>query len=119
VNGLDPADSPDARSEGPDPSGLPTVIGAYIGKRGWSRRVEGARIHQHWSEIAGEALAQHVVPIRLHGGVLVVKASSPAWATQLRYLAPQLIARANEVLGSGMVASVSITAAGSGHGKNC
>jgi predicted nucleic acid-binding Zn ribbon protein len=65
-------------------------------------------VHEVWDEIAGPQVAEHVRPVRLHGGVLVVRADSPAWATQVRYLATDLMRRANEVLGDGQVASVTV-----------
>jgi predicted nucleic acid-binding Zn ribbon protein len=82
------------------------VLGALTARRGWQHRLEGARVHDVWAEIAGPQLAAHTRPVRLHGGVLVVRAESPAWATQVRYLSGDLLARANEVLGAGRVARV-------------
>jgi hypothetical protein len=41
--------------------------------------------------------------------VLVVRAESPVWATQLRYLTAQLIERADMALGLGSVREVRIT----------
>ncbi|CAN5735946.1 hypothetical protein BH24ACT14_BH24ACT14_01380 [soil metagenome] len=85
------------------------MLAAISGRRGWQARLRGARIHQHWDEIAGEQLARHVEPVRLAGGVLVVRAISPAWATQVGYLAPELMGRANAVLGAGEVTTVKVT----------
>lgn len=112
MSGLDPAESPDAPRMGSDPKPLMAAAEALIGRRGWDKRLRGARVHEHWTAIAGPALAEHVQPVRLHGGVLVVRASSPAWATQLRYLTGELVDRANAVLGEGSVASVTVQGPG-------
>lgn len=110
-------ESPDARPEKPVPPPLEQVVSGYAARRGWGRRLKGARIHAVWDEIAGEELARHVVPVRLAGGVLVVRAESPAWATQVSYLAGQLLTRANEVLGEGEVQTVTVQAGpASAHG---
>jgi predicted nucleic acid-binding Zn ribbon protein len=101
-------DQPDVPREGGAPAPLGQLIGAIAGRRGWHRRLEGARIHERWNEIAGEQLAAHTEPVRLHGGVLVLRAESPAWATQVRYLTADLVQRANDVLGDGQVATVQI-----------
>ena len=114
---LDPTESPDALDQGPPPAPLAGALAHLAGQRGWTTRLRGARIHQHWPEIAGPAVAANVEPVRLHGGVLVVRATTPAWATQLRYLTPQLMARANEVLGAGSVTSVTIQGAPVGRPK--
>jgi predicted nucleic acid-binding Zn ribbon protein len=101
---------PDTRREGPVPEALGGVLGEVARRKGWGRRLEGARVHEHWLEIAGEQLARHAEPVRLHGGVLLVRAESAAWATQVRYLSGELAARANEVLGAGQVSSVKVVA---------
>ncbi len=115
--GLDPTGSPDALPQGADPETLGSAVSALVGRRGWARRLRGARVHEHWHEIAGEVLAQHVEPVRLSGGVLVVRVLSPAWGTQLRYLIPQLLERANDVLGDGSVRTVTIQSSPAGRPK--
>ena len=101
-------DSPNARPDKTPPPPLADLVGRMSKRRGWQARLKGARVHTAWAEIAGEELARHVEPVRLAGGVLVVRVSSPAWATQVSYLAPQLLARANEVLGEGEVRTVTV-----------
>ena len=103
-------ESPDARPDKPPPPPLGELVDRLSSRRGWQARLRGARIHSAWPEIAGEELARHVRPVRLAGGVLVVRAESPAWATQVRYLAGQLLERANAVLGAGEVHSVTVQA---------
>ena len=39
----------------------------------------------------GEQVAQHVRPVKLDGGVLSVEVDDPAWATQVKFLAPTII----------------------------
>jgi predicted nucleic acid-binding Zn ribbon protein len=86
-----------------------SVAAGLVERRQWADRLEGSRIHDVWPEVAGPAVADHVVPLRLHGGVLVLQADSGAWATQIRYLSQQIMDRANEVLGAGKVSQVQIT----------
>lgn len=54
-------------------------------------------IFGRWEEMVGASLAAHVRPLRLHERVLVVVVDHPAWATQVRHLAPQILARLDEV----------------------
>lgn len=95
-----------AREKAPRP--FSALLGEVVRRRGWTRHLEGARIHEHWDEIAGADIARHATPVRLAGGVLLVEASSGAWATQLHYLTGELTARANAVLGPGTVTQVKI-----------
>lgn len=46
-----------------------------------------------WEELVGPEIARHAQPRSLRGGVLVLTADQPAWATQLRYMGPELLAR--------------------------
>ena len=91
----------------------PRVLGGDIARLlrrpGWSERLGAARVAAAWDDIVGEQLAAHCEPVRLAGRVLVVRASTPAWATQLRYLTAQLIERADAVLGAGSVREVNVT----------
>ena len=105
-----PGDGPSAQY-GPR-SDTPTAIGdvaaVLVRRRDWQRRLEGSQIHRVWQEVAGEAVADHVRPVRLLGGVLLLEADSGAWATQVRYLSASLIERANAELGAALVERVQI-----------
>ncbi|MEX0657532.1 MAG: DUF721 domain-containing protein [Egibacteraceae bacterium] len=104
------AELPDARpARGRDPRPVTELLrDTTAARRGWAVHLEGARVHGTWAEIAGEQLAAHTEPVRLHGGVLVVRADSATWATQVRFLAAQLAQRANAVLGDGQVTQVTV-----------
>lgn len=100
----------DPRRQGQPPP-LGDALQAFLRGKGWGRRLEEARVHEVWEQIAGEGLAGHVQPVRLHGGVLVLQADSPAWATEVRFLTAELIRRSNDVLGEGQVRSVTVVTA--------
>ena len=95
------------RVEGP--TALSTSLGRLARRPGWGERLGAARVEAAWEAIVGEGLAAHCEPVRLAGRVLVVRAESPAWATQLRYLTLQLVERADAVLGAGSVTRVEVT----------
>ena len=84
------------------------ALDQVVRRRGWDERLRGAAAWARWEEIVGTDMARRCEPVRLAGGVLVVRAESSVWATQLRYLIPQLQANAIEVLGTGAVRSVHI-----------
>lgn len=93
----------------PAPEPIGAVAAQLVGRRQWGQRLEGARIHSVWPRIAGPAVAAHVTPVRLMGGVLVLRADSGAWATQVRYLAGELAERANAEFGATAVTRVQVT----------
>lgn len=106
---MSPAGRHAPRSErGRAPNALSELLGQWVDRRGWQDRLQDSQIHRRWLEIAGEEIAAHAEPVRLRGGVLVVRAQSGAWATQLRYLTPRLLERAQQVLGADRVERVQI-----------
>ena len=64
--------------------------------------------------VVGEDLTNHCVPQRYdeEERVLTVQCDSTAWATQLRLLAPRLVARLNEDLGHGTVRLIKVLGPG-------
>ncbi|MCU4187099.1 DUF721 domain-containing protein [Acidiferrimicrobium sp. IK] len=50
-------------------------------------------VFARWEEMVGPQVAAHAAPRSLRGGVLVIAVDEPAWATQLRMLSGDLLAR--------------------------
>jgi hypothetical protein len=62
-----------------------------------------------WPDVVGDPLAAETAPAGLdEAGALTVRASSAAWATQIRFLAEALAANANEVLGRRAVSTIRV-----------
>jgi predicted nucleic acid-binding Zn ribbon protein len=100
----------------------PAAIGDALqqllaGKR-WDEGLAGASASQRWPQIVGPELASRCEPVRLAGRTLIVRAENQVWATQLRYMLPQLQASANRALGEGRVAEVRLIVGPlQGHGE--
>jgi predicted nucleic acid-binding Zn ribbon protein len=94
------------RVEGP--TALAGELARLTRRPGWNERLGAARVWAAWEDIVGPELIAHCEPVRLAGRVLAVRAATPAWATQLRYLTGQLIERSDSVLGPGSVREVRI-----------
>lgn len=90
----------------------PTPIGEslerFVRRRGWDERLRGASAWSQWHAIVGEELAARCEPVRLVRGVLTIRAESQIWATQLRYMIPQLRTNVESALGGGTVREVRI-----------
>ena len=61
-----------------------------------------------WPVVVGEQIAAHATPRSLNDGVLTVSAESTAWATQLRMVQAQLLAKIAAAVGDGVVTSLKI-----------
>ncbi len=96
------------RPSRPDPQPIGRALEDLITRRRWANRLSGTRIFDVWDEVAGEDIAAHAEPVRLHGGVLVIAAEDAAWATQLRYFVGEIQARANSAMGPDTVRKVQI-----------
>lgn len=96
---------PDAR----DPQPLGGAARDLAKTRGWSPRVAEGTVFAQWPQVVGEQIAEHATPVALRGGVLSVVAESTAWATQLRMVQSQLLAKIAAAVGDGVVTALKIT----------
>lgn len=96
---------PDAR----DPQPLGRLARDLAKKRGWSAQVAEGTVLGNWSSVVGQQIADHATPTALSDGVLSVAAESTAWATQLRMIQSQLLAKIAAAVGNGVVTSLKIT----------
>lgn len=105
-----------ARSDGRDPLPLGSAINRLITERGWETPAAVGGVMGRWPQIVGDDLAKHCVPQRYDedpaARVLTVSCDSTAWATQLRLLTPQLVARLNADLGQGTVRMIKVVGPG-------
>jgi predicted nucleic acid-binding Zn ribbon protein len=76
--------------------------------RGWSGRVAEGAVFGRWPGVVGEQIAAHAIPTSLNDGVLTVSAESTAWATQLRMVQAQLLAKIAAAVGDGVVNALKI-----------
>ena len=95
------------RTEWDDPTPMAQAVGELLAARGWDGELAVAKVLGDWASLVGEVIAERATPVSLRDGVLAVQAESTAWATQLRLLAPQLIAVISERLGPGIVREIS------------
>lgn len=96
---------PDSR----DPQPLGRLARDIADTRGWSPRVAEGAVFAQWAEVVGAQIAEHAEPTALRDGVLSVTAESTAWATQLRMVQSQLLAKIAATVGDGVVTSLRIT----------
>ncbi|WP_259558130.1 DUF721 domain-containing protein [Brachybacterium sillae] len=98
-----------ARPDPRDPQGIDVVLAQVLGNLGWTSGVSAGRVLEEWDEIVGDQLAAHCTPVSFEEGVLVLSATSSAWATQVRMIAPQLVTRIHEHIGASVVSEVKVT----------
>ncbi|HEX7353115.1 DUF721 domain-containing protein [Brachybacterium sp.] len=98
-----------SRPDPRDPQGIESVLRKVLGNLGWNAGMSAGRVLEEWDDIVGERIATHCRPVSFEEGVLVVSASSSAWASQLRMLTPQLITTIEERVGSHVISELKVT----------
>ena len=68
-------------------------------------------VQRAWPEVAGEVVAAEAAPVSERAGVVTIACRSAVWAQELTLLAPDLVARLNEALGTPRVSELRCTAA--------
>lgn len=92
-----------------DPQTLGAATRDLAQVRGWSSQVAEGTVLGRWPSVVGEDIASHASPARLSEGTLHVVAETTAWATQLRLIQAQLLAKIAAAVGDGVVTSLKIT----------
>lgn len=99
-----------AGRDGRDPLPLGAAISRLITERGWEAPAAVGGVMGRWPQLVGPEVAQHCEPVRYdeEERSLLVRCDSTAWATQLRLLAPRLVAVLNAELGQGTVKLIKV-----------
>ena len=89
--------------DGRDPAPLGATLKKWLGDAAVGADLTKATVMGRWAQIVGADIADHCEPVNLVDGELLLRAESTAWATQLRMLAPQIVAALNREVGHGSV----------------
>lgn len=76
---------------------LDSVVRGLRGGGGDARSM--GSLFSRWIDAVGEVVADHARPVKLDGDRLLVEVDEPGWATQLRFLEGDVIARLRSVAG--------------------
>jgi predicted nucleic acid-binding Zn ribbon protein len=80
-----------------------------VGRRlGLDHPREVGVVWDRWRAIVGDDIAAHAEPSSLRGGLLRVRTDSPAWATEIGYLADEIRRKTNETVGRELVTEVRV-----------
>jgi len=94
--------------DGRDPSLLGDQMDRLLLDRGWSIDVAVGSVMGRWPAIVGTDVAAHCTPVTFSDGVLVVRAESTAWATQLRLMSSTILGRLETEVGKDAVTELRV-----------
>jgi predicted nucleic acid-binding Zn ribbon protein len=98
-----------ARPDERDPMSIGAIVDRSMTELGWVGPLAEARLLGHWASVVGPEIASRCQPVSLVDGELKISAESTAWATQLRLMAPQLLARICREMPAGTVRRLAIS----------
>jgi predicted nucleic acid-binding Zn ribbon protein len=97
-----------ARPDDRDPKPLGDALEKLVDTKGWTTDLSIRALLARWPALVGPTNAAHSWPESYAETVLTVRTESTVWATSLRTMAPQLVAKLNEQLGDGTVTRVTV-----------
>lgn len=74
-----------------DPQQVKELLNQLITERNWDAGLAEGNLFSTWEGVVGSEISAHTTPISLLDGVLTIKTSSTAWATQLRIIEAELL----------------------------
>jgi len=80
-----------AREKIDDPQRINSVISELVSARAWEQGIAEGSLFTEWIIVVGSDIGSHSTPISLVDGLLTIKTSSSAWATQLTLMSAHLL----------------------------
>ena len=74
-----------------DPQSISDVLKNLIQDREWQSGIAEGNLFANWENIVGAEIAEHTEPIAILDGVLTIRTSSTAWATQLNLISNDVL----------------------------
>lgn len=93
---------------GREPQGLSNIVGRLVRERGWTAPVAVGSVMAQWNQLVGPDISAHCQPESFADTTIAVRCDSTAWATQLRLLSPNLLAKFDSELGQGVVTKIHV-----------
>ncbi|WP_296666419.1 DciA family protein [Demequina sp.] len=93
---------------GRDPLPMSDAVDTLLRRMGWTEQIEVSSVTARWREVIGDRIADHCEPLGFEDGILTVKATSTAWATQLQMMNGQIRHRINEEFGRDIVKELKV-----------
>lgn len=84
------------------------VMKSIIEEFGWEKDLAVRTLFSQWPRLVGAEVAQHSKPVSFRDGEVIVETDTTAWATNLQFLAPNIVAKLNQELGDGTVLRIKV-----------
>ena len=92
-----------------DPRTIGDACDAWLVASGLTSAKELGSITSCWRDAIAREVADHVVPVSLDDGELVVVVDHPGWATEMAFLGPDILASLERHLGRRVANRIKVT----------
>ncbi len=91
-----------------DPQRINSVISELVATRQWEQGIAEGGLFTEWLDVVGIDIGSHSTPLSLVDGVLIIQASSSAWATQLTLMHSQLLTTISSTAPGALVEEIQV-----------
>ena len=78
------------------PASLADALASYLKRSGFAKRIQQAGVIETWPELVGPQIAAVTAPESVTpDGVMRVRVATAAWANELSFMTPRILARIN------------------------
>jgi predicted nucleic acid-binding Zn ribbon protein len=99
------------RSEA-EPRVVSDVLGRVTRRLGSPEPGVVTLVFSHWEDLVGPEISNHCQPVALRRGVLDLATDQPAWASQIRFMASDILGKIAESSGTQEVTEIRVRVAG-------
>jgi predicted nucleic acid-binding Zn ribbon protein len=100
--------SPLPDADGPPPAPVGESVDRVLRALGAPPSTALSAVFDDWGGVVGEAIASASHPVSIDAGCLVVAVRDGGWATQLRWMETELLAKVGARIGEGVVRSIEV-----------
>ncbi len=96
---------------GDEPIELADALERVLGSLGAPPPDLLSTVFHRWEDVVGADVARHCRPVAVEGDRLVVAASDPMWASEVRWLSDRVLERVNELSSTDRLKSITVQVA--------
>lgn len=101
----------------PDPIRVESGIERVLRSLGVPEPTTLSSLFDNWADMVGDTVAANVQPVKLSDTTLKVVVDDPGWASQMKWMAADVLKRLEQGLGEGVVTSIDVTVANPGRSR--
>lgn len=100
---------PERSTKAGDPTLISEALSELVREREWQSGIAEGNLFSMWKEVVGEEIAERAEPISLLDGILLIKCTTTAWATQMSMMENEILSTIQKSAPGALVESLRFT----------